>query len=136
MVEDLTHQKELLKTQIKNVEQFSKLFFSSFFKVFFLLLLNFSKLNLDTVIAEARVESKEQAHPQQPLPLLFHDSAPTSALVANPIGPRVTPNLNVSSDETLGPELVAPVAATQARKKRLQIYKVKKPKALPIQINF
>ncbi|KAJ9675048.1 hypothetical protein PVL29_024129 [Vitis rotundifolia] len=104
------------------------------------------KLNHDTVIIEARVESREQVYPQQPLPLLLHDSAPTSALVANPMGPRVIPDLNVYSEETLRPELVALLdlnlsialnadttqlkraAAAQARKKRLQIYKVKKPK--------
>ena len=97
-------------------------------------------MNLDTAITEARVQSREQ------LPLLLHDSAPASALVANPMGPRVIPDLNVSPEETLGPELVAPLdlnlsialnadttqlnraAAAQARKQRLQIYKVKKPK--------
>ncbi|KAJ9691568.1 hypothetical protein PVL29_013680 [Vitis rotundifolia] len=98
---------------------------------------SYKKLNLNMTIVEARVESKEQAHPQQPLPLLLHDSASTSALVANPMGPHVILDLNVSSKETLGLELVAPldlnlnialnadttqlnrVAATQARKKRL-----------------
>ena len=62
------------------------------------------------------------------------------------MGPRVIPDLNVSPEETLGPELVASLdlnlsialnadttqlnraAAAQARKKRLQIYKVKNPK--------
>ncbi|KAJ9674989.1 hypothetical protein PVL29_024102 [Vitis rotundifolia] len=124
MVEDLTHQKESLKMEIENVERFY----------------NPLKLNLDTVIVEARVESREQAHPQQPLPLLLHDFAPTSALMANPMGSHVIPDLNVYSEKTLGLELVAPldlnliialnadttqlnrVAAAQTRKKRLQIY--------------
>ena len=103
-------------------------------------------MNLDTAITEARVESREQDHHQQPLPLLLHESAPASALVSNPMGPPVIPDLNVSPEETLGPELVASLdlnlsialnadttqlnraAAAQARKKRLQIYKVKNPK--------
>ncbi|RVX03262.1 hypothetical protein CK203_020000 [Vitis vinifera] len=145
MVEDLTHQKKLLKTEIENVERF----YNPLKALNSELKAKKQQLNLDTVIAEARVESREQAHPQQPLPLLLHDSAPTSALVANPMDPRVIPGLNVSPEETLGPELVAPldlnlsialnadttqlnrVAATQARKKRLQIYRVKKPKAPP-----
>ncbi|KAJ9675047.1 hypothetical protein PVL29_024128 [Vitis rotundifolia] len=61
-------------------------------------------LNLDTIIAEARVESREQAHPQSPLALLLHDSASTSALVANPMGPCVIPNLNVSLEKTFEPQ--------------------------------
>ncbi|XP_034674986.1 uncharacterized protein LOC117906138 [Vitis riparia] len=142
MVEDLTHQKESLMTEIENVERFYKQLkaLNSELKA------KKQQLNLDTAIAEARVESREQDYHQQPLPLLLHDSAPASALVANPMGPRVIPDLNVSPEETLGPELVASLdlnlsialnadttqlnraAAAQARKKRLQIYKVKKPK--------
>ncbi|KAL6316525.1 hypothetical protein AAG906_018228 [Vitis piasezkii] len=95
MVEDLTHQKESLKTEIENVERFYNQ----------LKALN-SELKPKTT-AEARVESREQDHHQQPLPLLLHDSVPASALVANPMGPRVIPDLNVSPEETLGPELVA-----------------------------
>ncbi|WJZ85591.1 hypothetical protein VitviT2T_005117 [Vitis vinifera] len=93
MVEDLTHQKELLKMEIENVEQF-----------------------------------------YNPLKTL---NSELNALVANPMGPRVILDLNVSSKETLGPKLVAPldlnlsialnadttqlnrVIATQARKKSL-----------------
>eukprot|EP00261_Vitis_vinifera_P030043 XP_010664818.1 PREDICTED: uncharacterized protein LOC104882579 isoform X2 [Vitis vinifera] len=142
MVEDLTHQKESLMTEIENVERFYNQLkaLSSELKA------KKQQLNLDTAITEARVESREQDHHQQPLPLLLHDSAPASALVANPMGPRVIPDLNVSPEETLGPELVASLdlnlsialnadttqlnraAAAQARKKRLQIYKVKNPK--------
>ncbi|XP_034675293.1 uncharacterized protein LOC117906396 isoform X1 [Vitis riparia] len=142
MVEDLTHQKESLKTEIANVERF----YNQLKALNSELKAKKQQLNLDTAITEARVESREQDHHQQPLPLLLHDSAPASALVANPMGPRVIPDLNVSPEETLGPELVASLdlnlsialnadttqlnraAAAQARKKRLQIYKVKKPK--------
>ncbi|RVW42571.1 hypothetical protein CK203_085384 [Vitis vinifera] len=142
MVEDLTHQKESLMTEIENVERF----YNQLKALNSELKAKKQQLNLDTAITEARVESREQDHHQQPLPLLLHDSAPASALVANPMGPRVIPDLNVSPEETLGPELVASLdlnlsialnadttqlnraAAAQARKKRLQIYKVKKPK--------
>ncbi|KAJ9674952.1 hypothetical protein PVL29_024080 [Vitis rotundifolia] len=104
MVEDLTHQKELLKMEIENVQQFYNQL-----KALNSELKTKKQLNLDTVIVEARVESREQAHPQQLLPLLLHDSTPTSALVANPMGPCVIPDLNVYPKETLGLELIAPL---------------------------
>ena len=98
------------------------------------------------------VESGEQqVHIPQPLQLFpchpdqtFAEVASTSgSVVANPTGPYGTPQINVSLNENLGLNLdlslnnislnadtalvLKRTEAAKARKKKLQIYKVKKP---------
>ncbi|KAJ9675046.1 hypothetical protein PVL29_024127 [Vitis rotundifolia] len=137
MVGSLTHQRELLKSEIQNV----KLLCNTLKALNPELKTRKQHLSLDMTIVKARVESAEQVYLQQPLPLLRH-SGQTSALVPFTVGsdvvyPILGPDLSPSLDLNVNIALnfdttqLKRIAIAQDRKKRLQIYKVKKPKDGP-----
>ena len=93
-------------------------------------------------MAKAEAESGEEVHRQQPLPFLRRHLVPPSTSGSIVVFPFVVmPHLK----ENLEPNLIPPQnialyfdptqskkAAAASRKKRTQIYRVKKPKALQL----
>ncbi|KAJ9674988.1 hypothetical protein PVL29_024101 [Vitis rotundifolia] len=128
MVDSLTHQREFLKleSEIENV----KLLCSTLKALNSESKARKQQLNLDTIIAEARMEGAEQVDLQQPLPLIFCHFTQTSALVPSTMGSDVVyiiPGLDLSPSLDLNLNIalnfdttqLKRVTAAQARKKRL-----------------
>ena len=97
-------------------------------------------------MAKAKAESGEQVHPQQPLPFLRrHSMLPSTSgsivvfpfVVMPHLKENLEPNLIPLQNIALyfDPTQSKKAVAAQARKKRTQIYRVKKPKALQLPLS-